>query len=47
MRNIPALKLNDVHLFFKGQRLPSFKSEETFTQPSFLGVKKNVVFPVT
>ena len=29
MRDIPALKLNDVHLLFEGKRLPSLKSNKS------------------
>ena len=36
MRDIPALKLNDLHLLFAGKRLPSLKSHKnSFTQLSF------------
>ena len=36
MRDIPALKLNDVHLLFEGKRLPSLKPDKSlFTQLSF------------
>ena len=36
MRDLPALKLNDVHLLFEGKRLPSLKSDKSlFTQLSF------------
>ena len=36
MRDIPALKLNDIHLLFERKRLPSLKSDKSlFTQLSF------------
>ena len=36
MRDIPASKLNHVHLLFEGKRLPSLKSNKSlFTQLSF------------
>ena len=36
MRDIPVLKLNDDHLLFEGQCLPSLKSKKSlFMQPSF------------
>ena len=36
MCDIPALKLNDVHLLYEGKRLPSLKSDKSlFTQLIF------------
>ena len=36
MHDIPALKLNDVHLLFEGKRLPFLKADKSLsTQLSF------------
>ena len=36
MRDIPALKLNDVHMLFKGKCLPSLKPDNFIHATQFL-----------